>query len=421
MMERREDGTQLMMARQRSDALAVSTQARRPPNSPCVHVHAPTSIGFLVCNFTSFIIIAAPGKMSIPILNLSWASDPTLKPGLLQHLKAALFDVGFLYITNHGVEQQTIDNLTKLLPELFALPTEEKIKMSKLNSPHFLGYSGFAEERTVGKPDLREQFDLATELPDVYRSVSNGTNGDCVKDIRQVSKNKTTEQVRDFSKLYWRLRGPNQFPPEDALPGFRKAFVEYHDAVQELSYRFVHLVEEAFGIRVGTFDHFFGRQTSKTSNGSTQGADFLPPQHRIKLLRYPPSDETDGGQGVGAHKDSSGWLTFLYQVGEEPGLEVLSSTGKWLPVKPIKGSFVVNFGNAFDAATEGAVKATIHRVIAPGPKSNVRYSIPFFQVRSSRIMNLTATDMIAGPTIGYVCIRSTKLRPTLCTTNAKRS
>lgn len=324
--------------------------------------------------------------MSIPILNLSWASDLTLKPGLLQHLKAALFDVGFLYITNHGVEQQTLDNLTNLLPDLFALSPELKAEMSKLNSPHFLGYSGFAEERTVGKPDLREQFDLATELPVVYQSVSKGINGGYAKDRHESSKNEIAQRRRDFSKLYWRLRGPNQFPPEDAIPNFRKAFTEYHDAVQELSYRFVHLVEEAFGIRVGTFDHFFGRQHSGASNGPTQSADFLPPQHRIKLLRYPPSDEMAGGQGVGAHKDSSGWLTFLYQVGEEPGLEVLSATGKWLPVKPIKGSFVVNFGNAFDAATERAVKATIHRVIAPGPNSNVRYSIPFFQVHVPRII-----------------------------------
>lgn len=341
--------------------------------------------------------------MSIPILNLSWASDPTLKPGLLQHLKAALFDVGFLYITNHGVEQQTIDNLTNLLPDLFALSPEEKAEIGKLNSSHFLGYSGFAEERTIGKPDLREQFDLATELPVAYQSVGNGTNDTYANNHDYSSKNGIAERQRDFSKLYWRLRGPNQFPPEHAIPNFRKAFTEYHDAVQELSYRFVHLVEEAFGIPVGTFDHFFGRQPSGASNGPTQRADFLPPQHRIKLLRYPPSDEVDRGQGVGAHKDSSGWLTFLYQVGEEPGLEVLSSTGKWLPVKPIKGSFVVNFGNAFDAATEGAVKATIHRVIAPAPNSNVRYSIPFFQVHVPLLtkpgLSLTC---IAGPTIGHV-------------------
>jgi isopenicillin N synthase-like dioxygenase len=72
-------------------------------------------------------------------------------------------------------------------------------------------------------------------------------------------------------------------------------------------------------------------------------------------------------------------LTFLYQVSKEPGLEVLSSTNTWLPAHPIPNTFVVNFGNAFEAATEGAVKATTHRVIAPGPDSPTRYSIPFFQ------------------------------------------
>ena len=56
-------------------------------------------------------------------------------------------------------------------------------------------------------------------------------------------------------------------------------------------------------------------------------------------------------------------MTFLYQVGEETGLEVLDASGSWIPAPPIEGTFVVNFGNAFEAATEGAVKATIHRVI----------------------------------------------------------
>ncbi|KXT09572.1 hypothetical protein AC579_717 [Pseudocercospora musae] len=307
-----------------------------------------------------------PSK-SIPILDLSLEFDPKQKPQLLEQLHNALFDVGFLFIVNHGVERQTINNLTDLLPSLFALPESEKASLSKLNSPHFLGYSGFAEETTLGKQDLREQFDFATELPVVYEESKSN--------IRPLS---SRDRDRDFSKLYWRLRGPNQWPQESSLPGFRKAFTEYHDAVQELSYRFVHLIEEAFGIPVGTIDHFFGRV--QPDNEITDARDFLPPQHRIKLLRYPPTSKNDTeSQGVGAHKDSSGWLTFLYQVGNEPGLEVMSASGEWIPATPIDGSFVVNFGNAFDAATEGAVKATIHRVIAPGPDSPVRYSMPFFQ------------------------------------------
>jgi isopenicillin N synthase-like dioxygenase len=96
----------------------------------------------------------------------------------------------------------------------------------------------------------------------------------------------------------------------------------------------------------------------------------------MKLAKYHVVDSGEGYHGVGPHKDSSGWLTFLYQVGEEPGLEVLGQDGEWIRAGPIPNSFVVNFGNAFEAATEGAVRATVHRVKAPTRRE--RYSIPFF-------------------------------------------
>jgi isopenicillin N synthase-like dioxygenase len=124
------------------------------------------------------------------------------------------------------------------------------------------------------------------------------------------------------------------------------------------------------GIPVGTFDDFF-----KSQDEGKEGS-YIPPQHRIKLLKY-PATENGGGQGVGPHKDSSGWLTFLYQLGTSPGLEVLTSENVWIPAPPIPNTFVVNFGNAFEAATDGAVRATIHRVVAPRDGRD-RFSIPFF-------------------------------------------
>ncbi|KAH7117786.1 hypothetical protein B0J11DRAFT_536687 [Dendryphion nanum] len=312
------------------------------------------------------------GQAGLPVLDLSKADDPLQKPQLLAELHNALFHVGFLYITNHGVSPETISNLVAHLPPLFDLPADEKRRLSKLNSPHFLGYSGYAEESTLGEKDLREQFDFATELPVIWESNENN------KQAQEPIKRTTVESQRDFSKLYWRLRGPNQWPSEKLVPGFRKAYIEYHNTLQELSYRFVHLIEQAFGIPLGTFDAFFSQSESAGDEGEHQD---VPPQHRIKLVKYPPSRASGDTfhQGVGAHKDSSGWLTFLYQVDNEKGLEVLDSSGKWIPAPPIDNTFVVNFGNAFEAATEGAVKATIHRVKAPEYTSNPRYSIPFFQ------------------------------------------
>jgi isopenicillin N synthase-like dioxygenase len=147
--------------------------------------------------------------MSIPLLDLKLAEDLKQRHLLLNQLRDALFNVGFLYIINHSVSEAIISDLASRLPALFDLPEISKSRLSKLKSPHFLGYSGFAEETTQGKHDLREQFDFGTELPVIYRE-DGGEN----------------PLERDMSKLYLRLRGPNQFPDENELPGFKTALLK---------------------------------------------------------------------------------------------------------------------------------------------------------------------------------------------------
>lgn len=149
----------------------------------------------------------------VPLLDLSKANSPETRHELLKQLREALYHVGFLYIKNHGVPQHVISGLTSRLPALFNQPSTAKAAISKINSPHFLGYNGYAQETTLGEKDLREQFDFATELPVVYDPSAT-----------------TTIDGRNFSKLYWRLRGPNQWPDETRVPGFRTAFTQSDSA-----------------------------------------------------------------------------------------------------------------------------------------------------------------------------------------------
>jgi isopenicillin N synthase-like dioxygenase len=158
----------------------------------------------------------ADRRANIPILDLSKADDPLRKPELLEQLHDALFNVGFLYIENHGVPAEIISNLIVRMPPLFDQPAEAKTALSKLNSPHFLGYSGFAEETTSGQKDLREQFDFATELPVIWKSASKNHQG----------RNQSPTSAQNFCEPFWRLRGPNQWPSETYVPGFRHAFTE---------------------------------------------------------------------------------------------------------------------------------------------------------------------------------------------------
>ncbi|KAI8965580.1 putative hyoscyamine 6-dioxygenase [Daldinia sp. FL1419] len=270
----------------------------------------------------------------IPIIDLSQANDKSTKLDLLNSLRHALLEVGFLYVSNHGVPASIVDALVNALPELFELDQDVKASVALENSPHFLGYSGVGSENTGGKEDRREQFEFATEL---------------------------TATWRPGLPLYERLQGPNQWP--EGRPELRSTVGSYIRELTALGERFLDLVAEALLLRPGAFE------------------PFLSDQHRLKLVHYPAlenGDPTSSRQGVGPHKDSSGWWTFLLQASppEVKGLQVLNKAGDWIDVPVVPGTFVVNIGQAFEVVTNGICKATTHRVLS-GPHE--RYSVPFFQ------------------------------------------
>ncbi|KAF5580243.1 epoxide hydrolase [Fusarium pseudoanthophilum] len=258
----------------------------------------------------------------IPIIDIS---SPT--PQTLSNLRTALTDIGFLYISNHSVPSSTISSLINILPNLFALSPQAKQEIALENSPHFLGYSAAGTETTAGKADLREQVELATEL----------------------------DKAPDDAPLYDGLRGPNQWPT--GLPELKGVVTRYIEELTLLGERFLRLVAKALDL---PDDIFFS---------------YLSDQHRLKLVHYPAS--TTSSQGVGPHKDSSGWWTFLLQASPQVnGLQVLNKSGAWIDVPAIPDTFVVNIGQAFEVVTNGVCRATTHRVLS-SPEE--RFSVPFFQ------------------------------------------
>ncbi|RMZ78878.1 hypothetical protein DV738_g3567, partial [Chaetothyriales sp. CBS 135597] len=262
------------------------------------------------------------------------------KAELLGELRLALLEVGFLYIKNHGVDRCLIQEVTEALPTLFSLPIELKESIALVKSPHFLGYSSFGSETTANSQDHREQLEIANELPNIYKSHSD-------------------------QPLYLQLQGPNQWPVHHLLPDFRPLIENYLGALRQLARFFLDLVTEALFLPAGSLDTFTG------------------PQDRLKLVHYRPCHGgaiDDHSQGVGPHKDSSGWMTFLLQASDSsiPGLQVLTKAGDWINVPALPGTLVVNMGQAFEVVTNGVCKATTHRVLLP-PGDYDRYSVPFFQ------------------------------------------
>ncbi|MGA7585000.1 MAG: isopenicillin N synthase family oxygenase [Rouxiella badensis] len=269
---------------------------------------------------------------SIPIIDLSKldGSDAT-RAEFLKELRVAARDVGFFYLINHGVDPTLLSQVQGTSRDFFALPQAEKDRVAMVNSRHFRGYNRAASERTRGQPDWREQFDLGAERQPIPQT--------------------------EHSPAWSRLQGPNQWP--EALPELKPLLLNWQKAMTAMSLKILRAFAESLSLPVDSFDPLYGDK----------------PNEHIKLIRYPGRGENESNQGVGAHKDS-GFLSFLLQD-QQKGLQVEVEEGRWVDALPIEGSFVVNIGELLELATNGYLRATVHRVVAP-PVGKERLSLAFF-------------------------------------------
>jgi isopenicillin N synthase-like dioxygenase len=267
----------------------------------------------------------------IPLLDLSRleAGDP-VRRDFLAELRTAARDVGFFYLGGHDVDADLLRELMRVARRFFALPEADKLAIEMVHSPHFRGYNRVAWERTRGAPDWREQIDIGAERQALPRSAD--------------------------SPPWTRLQGPNQWPA--TLPELRPLVLRWQQACIDVLRRLLRAFALALGQAEGALLPLYGNE----------------PHHLTKLIRYPGRDTTESDQGVGAHKDAD-LLTLLLQdpVG---GLQVETGRG-WVDVEPRPGTFVVNIGELLELASDGYLRATLHRVVAPPPGIE-RVSIAFF-------------------------------------------
>lgn len=77
----------------------------------------------------------------IPVLDLSLARDDATKQQFLSDLRHALLNVGFLYLSNTGIDQELYNLVCDQAKAFFDLPDEEKLRIEMKNEPSFLGFS----------------------------------------------------------------------------------------------------------------------------------------------------------------------------------------------------------------------------------------------------------------------------------------
>lgn len=286
----------------------------------------------------------------IPIIDLSAGGSGN--DNLVDAVGDACREVGFFYITNHGIKVSLIDDLLQQARTFFALPLESK--QSVLLDRRMRGY-----------------------LPLKYRSYEG-------------EENAATSHQEGFWIGHERaldsefpLQGPNRWPQD--LPELQSAMLAYFVAVEDLSQNLLRCFSRALGLSADYLPAFFNN-----------------PNSRLKLNHYPPQREpiTEQNLGVVAHSDS-GCFTILWQD-DESGLEVQNHAGEWVGAPPLAGSFVVNIGNILQYWSNGEFSSTPHRVINRNNRD--RYSIPFFvnPDHGSSIRPLCNTDQPGFTPFDYV-------------------
>lgn len=268
----------------------------------------------------------------LPVIDFALLSgNQQQQQQVLEKLSQAARDVGFFYLINHGIDRELLDEVQHVARKFFALPQADKSAVAMANSPHFRGYNLAGVEITRSQPDYREQFDIGAE--------------------------REALPVTADSPTWQRMQGPNQWP--EALPELQTVVTRWQQQMTAVALELLRAFAGALNLPRNAFDNLYG--------------DY--PNEHIKLIRYPGRTEGESRQGVGAHKDS-GFLTMLLQD-DQPGLQVEVTPDNWIDASPLPGAFVVNIGELLELATNGYLRATVHRVVSP-PQSSERLSIAFF-------------------------------------------
>jgi isopenicillin N synthase-like dioxygenase len=265
---------------------------------------------------------------SIPVIDItpSVSGDTAGMQATAEVIRKACIDIGFFYVTKHGVATDAIEAAYHQAERFFDLPEETKLKYDINKLKRHRGYvpiGSLSADPTI--MDMQEGFEVGLELP--------GDDPDYLAG----------------NPLY----GPNVWP--DELPEFRPEVYRYFEEVLELGHRLFELFALGLGMPKDYFEQFITK-----------------PMAQLRLIHY-PSTRTEKAVGIGPHTDYEPF-TILWQ--DTAGLQVQNRSGQWIEAPPIPGTFVVNIGDMLQRWTNDLFVSTPHRVISTSGQR--RYSLAMF-------------------------------------------
>lgn len=268
---------------------------------------------------------------TIPVVSLRdfTQGTPAQREAFVQTVGAALEDIGFFALADHGLDSSLITSAYDVAQRFFAQPVETRRRYEDPNVHGQRGYTGFGREHAKDHdaPDLKEFWHVGREIDDHPRSR--------------------------------RIPYTNVWPAE--VPEFRPVMGELFSRLDACA----HTLLQACSL-------YLGEPADRLADMADHGDSVL------RIIHYPPvpPDRHPASVRAAAHEDIN-FITLLCEA-TAGGLELLQRDGSWRPIHALEGQIIVDSGDMIQQLTNGLFKSTTHRVTNPDDDRQARFSMPFF-------------------------------------------
>ncbi len=295
-------------------------------------------------------------EQQIPVVDLDDLHSPRLEAqrAAEEALKSGFGQYGLVYIRNHGIEADKLEDFYRSFLEVTDRPTDEKAKLGGADIWYQRGWTPPDTEKAVaagGQPDFKECYFAAPESFD---------------------PNATVEYPEIYADNVW---------PEDA-DVFRERYMDIGHTLHEIGLKLLRGCAGALGLEPFRFE------------ASVYGGP-----HVTRALRYLPLGDDQVGSGIlwGEEHTDFNLLTllpggrFLDQSSEfcdrpddASGLYLRTRAtaehpgGQMVRGKPPEGCIVAQVGQQLEILTGGEFLATPHVIKAPGTSGYSRVSMAHF-------------------------------------------
>lgn len=269
----------------------------------------------------------------IPLIDISGCrrGDAVATDKTLLAVEQACRNVGFMYITGHGITAQTINRLRNAVIAWFAQPLAVKLHY-RISRANYRGY-----------------------IPAGFFSANSGElDADCYEGYKLHFEINADDPICSTCDLY----GPNKWPQHGSE--LEAAVEDYWQQCDQVLSVLLQLLARILCMESGALLRLFDK-----------------PLTNMTLLHYPPPATGASRYGIHPHKDTD-VLTLL--APDPVGGLLVKRTGRsgWIKAEAPGEALVVNTGDLLELWSGGYFVSTPHKV--ESQHSCSRYSFPYFAV-----------------------------------------